>query len=383
MTSQASSEIDDLGFDPDALRERYRLEREKRLRPDGNRAVHRSHRRFLEVRRRSLHRRRDRARAADRRGRRVARSAGASAACRRELRLREAGVEDICLVEKGGDFGGTWYWNRYPGAQCDIESYVYLPLLEELELRPEPEVRKCPGDPRATARRSGSTTTCTDNALFQTEVTAMAGTTKAARWIVSTNRGRCGSERASSRWRTDRCIAPSSPASPGINDYKGHTFHTSRWDYDYTGGEPGRRPRRLRDKRVAIIGTGATAVQCVPHVGETAEAALSSSSARHPASTSGTTRRRIPNGLPSLEPGWHRKRMENFNALLSGVPQAEDLVNDGWTSLIGKMVEMFKRGSRRAIRRGSGIAEIMELANFEKMNEIRARAEELVADPNT
>ena len=47
-------------------------------------------------------------------------------------RLKQAGVQSVRIVEKGGDVGGTWYWNRYPGAACDIESYVYLPMLEEL-----------------------------------------------------------------------------------------------------------------------------------------------------------------------------------------------------------------------------------------------------------
>ena len=58
-------------------------------------------------------------------------SAAAGAVSSRAARLREAGINDIRLIEDGADFGGTWYWNRYPGAQCDIESYCYLPLLEE------------------------------------------------------------------------------------------------------------------------------------------------------------------------------------------------------------------------------------------------------------
>ncbi len=61
------------------------------------------------------------------------------------------------------------------------------------------------------------------------------------------------------------------PGIPGIEDYEGHTFHTSRWDYGYTGGNTDGGLTKLADKRVAIIGTGATAIQCVPDVGEHAK----------------------------------------------------------------------------------------------------------------
>ena len=59
-------------------------------------------------------------------------------------RLREAGIDDVRIIEKGGDFGGTWYWNRYPGAMCDVESYIYLPLLEELGYVPTEKYARAP-----------------------------------------------------------------------------------------------------------------------------------------------------------------------------------------------------------------------------------------------
>jgi len=197
-----------------------------------------------------------------------------------------------------------------------------------------------------------------------------------ARWIVTTNRGDSLRARfvAMANGPLNR---PKLPGIPGIADFKRHTFHTSRWDYEYTGGGPDGNLDRLRDKRVAVIGTGATAIQCVPFVGETAKQLYvfqrtpSSVDVRGNSPTD-------PEWAASLKPGWHKARMENFNGLVSGAPQAEDLVDDGWTDLIGKMIRRFKE----ALEGGSpNVAEIMEMANFEKMNEIRDRVDELVEDP--
>jgi cyclohexanone monooxygenase len=292
-------------------------------------------------------------------------------------RLREAGVKDIRIVEKGGDFGGTWYWNRYPGAQCDIEAYVYLPLLEELGYMPKEKYTHAP-EILAHSSNIGKHFDLYNKALFQTQVTEMQWDNVTARWTVSTNRGDKVRARfvAMANGPLDR---PKLPGIPGIATYKGHTFHTSRWDYDYTGGTSEGDLTKLKNKRIAIIGTGATAVQCVPHVGAAAKQLYVFQRTPSGIDVRGNSPT-DPEWAANLKPGWQKERMENFNALVSGVPQAEDLVNDGWTDLIGKMVEMFKKGSGGSDR---GIAEIMELANFEKMNEIRARAEELVNDPNT
>ncbi len=378
MTSQANAQITDLGFDPDALRERYRVEREKRLRADGNEQ-------YIEVTGEFSNYVDDPYLAEE-----IVREArtdevdvvligGGFGGLQAGARLREAGIKDICLIEKGGDFGGTWYWNRYPGAQCDIESYVYLPLLEELNYVPSQKYVNAP-EILAYSRAIGEHYNLYENALFQTEVTSMEWDEDSTRWIVSTNKG----DRIRARFvamANGPLHRPKLPGIPGINDFKGHTFHTSRWDYEYTCGDPDGGLEGLRDKRVAIIGTGATAVQCVPHVGETAKQLYvfqrtpSGIDVRGNAPTD-------PEWAASLEPGWHRDRMENFNGLLSGVPQAEDLVNDGWTSLIGKMVTMFKKAAAASSGEVAGIAEIMELANMEKMEEIRARVDELVSDPN-
>jgi cyclohexanone monooxygenase len=174
---------------------------------------------------------------------------------------------------------------------------------------------------------------------------------------------------------------PKLPGIPGIEDFEGHSFHASRWDYGYTGGDSSGGLVGLRGKRVGVIGTGATAVQCVPHVGEWAahlyvfQRTPSSIDVKHNPPTD-------PDWARSLRPGWHQERMDNFNHLVSGVPQPVDLVNDGWTDIIGKLLLGLQQGRSRDLS-PEGIARAVELADFEKMEEIRARVDETVRDAET
>ena len=292
-------------------------------------------------------------------------------------RLREAGIDDVLIVEKGGDYGGTWYWNRYPGAQCDVESYCYLPLLEELNYVPKEKyayAREILDHAEAIGRHYG----LYDRTLFQTEVTELRWDEAASRWIVHTDRGDAIRARFAIM-ASGPLHRPKLPGIPGLRDFKGHTFHTSRWDYTYTGGGPHGGLDRLGDKRVAIIGTGATAIQCVPFLGEAAQELYVFQ--RTPSSVD--VRGNAPTDrqwAAGLQAGWQKHRMENFNALVSGVPQDTDLVNDGWTDLVHRVVYRFQHADPGA---NLSIEQLIELANFEKMEEIRARVDELVDDPET
>jgi len=173
---------------------------------------------------------------------------------------------------------------------------------------------------------------------------------------------------------------PKLPGIDGITDYQGHTFHTSRWDYDYTGGGPEGNLDKLADKRVAVIGTGATGVQCIPHLGAGAKELFVFQ--RTPSSIDVRNNRPTdPEWAAQLKPGWQKERMENFNTLTSGGIVEEDLVQDGWTEIIRNLISMANYRGKNIDR--AEIPRLMELADFKKMEQVRARAQEIVDDPDT
>ncbi len=374
--------VGDIDFDPAALKAKYLDERDKRLRPDGvNQYVEvtAEFSRYVEdpyvepgFSREPLFDEVE-----------VAVIGGGFGGLLMAARLREIGIERIRMVDKAGDFGGTWYWNRYPGAMCDVESYCYLPLLEELCYLPKHKYSFAP-EILEHSRRIARHYDLYRDACLQTGVTELAWDDEAARWTVSTDRG----DRFTARYvamANGPLSRPKLPGIPGINEFKGYTFHTSRWDYGYTGGDSSGGLTGLKDKRVGIIGTGATAIQCIPHLGEWAQQLYvfqrtpSSVDVRNNAETD-------PDWAASLQPGWQKARMDNFNTLVSGGDADEDLVGDGWTDIFRNLTgTAAKEASRKLGRRLTSAerAELMELADYKKMNQVRARAERLVEDPAT
>jgi cyclohexanone monooxygenase len=368
--------VEDLGFDQEALRAKYREERDKRLRGDGNaqyREIAGAFAHYLDdpyveagFNRPALSDEVE-----------VVVIGGGFGGLLAGARLREGGISDIRIVEKGGDFGGTWYWNRYPGAACDIESYVYLPLLEEIGYVPKEKYSRAP-EILAHSRAIGERFDLYKGALFQTEVTDMAWDDDAARWIVATSRG----DALKARFvvmANGPLHRPKLPGIPGLESFRGHSFHTSRWDYAYTGGTNEGGLTGLAGKRVGVIGTGATAVQCVPHLGEAAGELFVFQ--RTPSSIDVRDNRPTdPDWASSLAPGWQQRRMDNFNILLSGGFQEEDLVNDGWTDIIGNILLL----ARKKAAAGEVVedpAALMQLADFKKMEQVRARVDRTVRDP--
>jgi cyclohexanone monooxygenase len=376
-TGSASRSPDALGFDPNALREKYRRERDKRLRKDGNdqyREASGELARYLDDPAAEP----DFSREPRNEETTVAIVGGGFSGLLAGARLREAGVDDLRIIETGGDFGGTWYWNRYPGAPCDIESYIYLPLLEELGTLPKEKYAYRP-EIHAHSQAIGRHFDLYRSALFQTRVTALHWDAGAARWILSTNQG----DRIAARFV---CMAigplsrPKLPGIPGVERFAGHSFHTSRWDYAYTGGDGEGQLIGLQDKRVGLIGTGATAVQCVPHLGRWAQQLFvfqrtpSSIDVRGNCPTD-------PEWARSLAPGWQQRRIDNFSILVSGGFQDEDLVSDGWTDIIRNLSGMAASGELGGTP--EELAATVELADFQKMEQIRARVDEFVSDPRT
>jgi cation diffusion facilitator CzcD-associated flavoprotein CzcO len=367
-----------IDFDPEALRAKYREERDRRIRDDGNQQ-------YLEVKgdftryvddpyvtpfsREPLNETVE-----------VLIIGGGFGGLLAGARLREAGFEDIRIVEKGGDFGGTWYWNRYPGAQCDIEAYIYLPLLEETGYIPKEKYSFAP-EIMEHSRRIARKFDLYRGALFQTQIKELRWNEDECRWIVTTNRD----DRLSARYvimSNGPLNRPKLPGISGIDTFKGHTFHTSRWDYNYTGGDTTGNLHKLADKRVAIIGTGATAIQCVPHVGKAAKHLYVFQ--RTPSSVD--ERRNHPTDpewAKSLSAGWQRARMENFNTLVTGGQAEVDLVSDGWTDIIRHLGQMVPRKGTAPDEVRHDMARMMELADFKKMNQVRARVDSIVKDPKT
>lgn len=360
------------GFDPDELHSKYLAERDKRLRPEAVDQYIRVSGRFSEFASDPwIERPPERAPLTDEVD--VVVLGGGFAGLLTAVRLRQAGVRKIRVIEKGGDFGGAWYWNRYPGIRCDIESYIYLPLLEETGYLPA-EKYATGGEILAHIKRIAEQYRLYEDACLQTRITAISWDEDISRWIVRTDRD----DAIRARYV---CLGgaglhrPKLPGVPGIEDFRGHMFHTSRWDYAYSGGDPNGNLTGLTDKRVAVIGTGATGIQVVPNVAR--HAAHLYVVQRTPSSVDVRNNRPTdPAWADSLEPGWQYRRMNNFTGLLSGVPQDEDLVADAWTDIARKLA-LFSAGS-------VGVSEAdMQLADYQKMEELRARVDAVVEDPDT
>ena len=369
----------DLGFDPIALRTKYRAERDKRLRTEGNAQYADMSGKFAHflddpyvtapIEREALNDEVE-----------VVVIGGGFGGLLAGARLREAGIEDIRLIEKGGEVGGTWYWNRYPGAACDIESYVYLPLLEETGFMPARKYAVGP-EIRNYSKAIAEHYDLYRGALLQTEVTDLAWDEHTSRWTVTTDRG----DALRARFvvmANGPLHRPKLPGIPGIETFAGHSFHTSRWDYDYTGGDVTGDLTGLADKRVGIIGTGATAVQVVPHLAAAAmelfvfQRTPSSIDVRGDKPTD-------QEWANSLEPGWHRHRMENFNTLVSGGWAEEDLVQDGWTDIIRSLGIVARMEATQGNAASVFDDDLVQLADFKKMEGIRARVDGIVADRAT
>jgi cyclohexanone monooxygenase len=357
-----------LSFDPSELRSKYAEERAKRIRADGKQQYRKVAGQFGDfakdphvetiIERAPLHDEVD-----------VLLIGGGFSGLMTGARLRKVGVESIRIVERGGDVGGTWYWNRYPGAACDIDSTIYMPMLEDIGDMPS---RKYPPAPELLehARKIARKYDLYRDAVFQTAITDLKWDEASERWKVHTNRD----DVMTARYVVmglGPLAQPKLPGIPGIETFKGKAFHTSRWDYSYTGGSSYGGLEKLTDKRVGIIGTGATAIQCLPHLAESAMELYSFQ--RTPSSVDiRGDRPTDPEWWTSLQPGWQRERMVNFTNLVNGTPQDVDLVNDGWTHNFLDARDENVEGVDAA-----------QMANFRKMESVRQRIGEIVDDPKT
>ena len=367
-------------IDRDALRARYREERDKRLRLDGNEQYVEPTGRFAHFLEDPYVERVERDPVAD--SVTVAIIGGGFAGLVTGARLKQAGVADVRIIEGGGDVGGAWYWNRYPGAMCDTAAMVYLPLLEETGHMPSRKYTFAPeifGHARNIAEQFG----LYDNALFSTAVTALEWDEPSSQWIIRTDHG--DEIRAQFvSMGTGPLHRPKLPGIPGIETFAGHCFHTSRWDYEYTGGNTAGAPMvKLADTRVGIIGTGATAVQCIAPLARDARELYVFQ--RTPSSIDVRNNHEIdPDWFATLGPGWQREWLVNFATLQTGGFADEDLVKDGWTDIAQRIRD------RIIVAMGTTteftpelVQRAFEDSDDEKMTEIRARVDTIVTDAAT
>ena len=291
--------------------------------------------------------------------------------------LRRKRIDNFRILDVAADFGGTWYWNRYPGLRCDVESYIYLPFLEETGYMPtERYVRG--SEIFAYCQLLGRHFGLYDKALFQTAITGMRWDDDAARWIVTTDRG----DTFRARFVTTQSgifSRPQFPGIPGIESYKGKMFHSARWDYDYTGGDGDGGLDRLADKRVGLIGTGATALQVVPELAS--DAAHLTIFQRTPTAVgvrdNGPT---DPAWFASLPPGWQRAREITFNMIANG-EKVDCPIDDGWSRFFNRLITAVEALPEDE-RTPEAIGAAQEEADFAYNEIVRARVDEHVSDPD-
>ena len=285
------------------------------------------------------------------------------------VELVKQGLSNFRVLDMAGDFGGTWYWNRYPGLACDIESYIYMPYLEETGYIPTERYAKG-SEIYEHCQRIANKFDLYPKALFHTSVTSVRWLDDCNRWEISSDRG----DKLRARFMTIAGGILNKPKLPGIkgmDTFKGTSFHTSRWNYDYTGGSQTEALVNLADKRVAVIGTGATAVQVVPKLAEAAQQLYVLQ--RTPSGVGPRLNRPTdPEWASSLKPGWQKERIENFTRMVSGQSVEQDLVKDGWTEIFSRNPNAF------------GVTgEEEQAVDIQAMEDVRARIDEIVEDPKT
>lgn len=281
------------------------------------------------------------------------------------VEMQKVGIKDILMIDRAGGVGGTWYWNRYPGAQCDTESYVYLPLLEETGYIPKEKYAYQP-EILEHLERVVNHFGLDQNVLLQTTITEARWSEEDSTWTIRTDRG----DEITARYfvlAPGRLQSVKLPGIKGIETFEGHAVHTGRWDWGFSGENL----ENFDGKRVGIIGTGATGIQVVPQIAKTSGEVFVFQ--RTPAAPWVRNNQPTPEDFAEgLEPGWQHRRMRNFTAISTGTPAPDgevDMVDDGWTHIGNMHLE------------GAQTERDPEAVDLEIMSTIRSRIDQIVDDP--
>jgi cyclohexanone monooxygenase len=286
------------------------------------------------------------------------------------------GIENFRIIDVTSDFGGTWYWNRYPGIRCDVESYIYLPFLERTGHMPtERYVR---GDEILEyCKTLGKQFGLYDRAVFQTKIDGMDWDEDSSRWIVTTDKG----DRFVARFVVTQSgifTRPQLPGIAGIEDFEGRIFHSSRWDYEYTGGDSHGGMTHLADKRVGVVGTGATGLQIIPELAR--DAGNLTVFQRTPTAVNirdnGPT---DPEWFESLPEGWQKRRETTFNQIANG-ENVDCPVEDGWARFFYTLIDAVERLPEDQRTDMEAVGAVQEQADYGYNERLRKRVDDTVRD---
>ncbi|KAI1115877.1 putative cyclohexanone monooxygenase [Nemania sp. NC0429] len=296
------------------------------------------------------------------------------------VKLLDQGVDDFVMIDKASRFGGTWAWNQFPGAACDVESYLYLPFLEETGYLPKRRFSYSPEilehfDRIAAKWDLGS------KAQLQTEITSMVWDESLRRWHVKTAQG----DHFTSQFivtATGTLHEPKLPGIAGINEFQGDQFHSGRWDYNITGGDTTGKLHKLADKTVALVGTGATAIQILPHLAQSAKKVLVFQ--RTPSSVSQRENwETTPEMAASLKPGWQATGMLNLAKVMEGaILDVECTAVEGLHPITRQ--EIVREGEAVGVEvKNEDLPQLLPLADFRLMQTLRDDIDKRVHDKAT
>ncbi|KAK4945734.1 hypothetical protein LTR10_015082 [Elasticomyces elasticus] len=311
-------------------------------------------------------------------------------------KLVKSGVpaSEIRIIDSAGGIGGTWYWNRYPGLMCDVESYIYLPLLEDMKYMPKHKY-SYGQEIRQYLNSLADKFQLSETAMYRTKINSLLWDDEHHQWKVSMNKERKDQSPLELSITTQFIFAtsglllhPKLPGVTGIETFRGPSFHTSRWMYSVTGGSQSDPTLdKLSDKRVGIIGTGATAIQPVPHLAKYAKHLTIFQRTPSSVDTRGQqeTDPKTFSSTVATHPGWWKERNLNMVRHLSDAikPTDTNLVGDKWSQCHSYRALIGGPNGPTSMEDIPTFVASLYATDMPRAEEIRRRVDDIVNDKQT